>query len=210
MRGRYSVRVGANAGRTFARRLKGQPHRTMATQFSRQFNLRVARIALCVVVLAWTASAAVAQQSAPPANPAPAPTAQERPGFFGSIGAWFDRQTAEWRAAWQGMGRQMQDFGREATAAARTGVDNAKQAAGAVGKLRTTVVAGNEKCTIAPTGAPDCVAAARAMCKAKGFESGQSLDMTTAEDCPAKVYLSGRNTGPECGTVTFVSRALCQ
>ena len=108
------------------------------------------------------------------------------------------------------MGRKVEDLGRDATAAARTGVDNAKQAAGAVGKLRTTVVAGNEKCTIAPNGAPDCIAAARAMCKAKGYESGQSLDMTTADDCPAKVYLSGRNSGPECGTVTFVSRALCQ
>jgi hypothetical protein len=48
------------------------------------------------------------------------------------------------------------------------------------------------------------------MCKAKGFSSGQSLDMTTAEDCPPKVYISGRNTGAECTTYTFVSRALCQ
>jgi hypothetical protein len=89
--------------------------------------------------------------------------------------------------------------------------DNAKQAAEAVGKIRnTTIVAGNTKCTIAPNGAPDCIAAANTMCKAKGFASGQSLDMTTAEDCPAKVYIAGRNTGPECTSYTFVSRALCQ
>jgi hypothetical protein len=34
--------------------------------------------------------------------------------------------------------------------------------------------------------------------------------MTTAEVCPAKVYMSGRSSGTECTTDTFVSRALCQ
>jgi hypothetical protein len=48
------------------------------------------------------------------------------------------------------------------------------------------------------------------MCKTKGFESGKSVDMTTADVCPAKVYMSGRSTGPECTTETFVSRAFCQ
>jgi hypothetical protein len=185
----------------------------MASQFSFEPSLRVARIALCAFALVLTTPAAVAQQSASPPNAAaaPAPTAQQQPGFFGSIGAWFDRQTANWQAAWRGMGQRVENLGREAGTAARTGMDNAKQAADAVGKLRnTTVIAGNEKCAIAPNGAPDCIAAARAMCKAKGYESGQSLDMTTAEDCPLKVYLSGRNSGSECSTVTFVSRALCQ
>ena len=36
------------------------------------------------------------------------------------------------------------------------------------------------------------------MCKSKGFESGKSVDMTTAEVCPAQVYLAGRNSGPGC------------
>jgi hypothetical protein len=48
------------------------------------------------------------------------------------------------------------------------------------------------------------------MCKAKGFGSGQSLEMTAAEECPPKVYLSGRSSGSECTSYTFVSRALCQ
>ena len=72
------------------------------------------------------------------------------------------------------------------------------------------VVSGHEKCPNAPNGAPDCVAAATALCKAKGFESGKSADMTTADVCPAQVYLSGRSSGPGCKTETFVSRALCQ
>ncbi len=74
----------------------------------------------------------------------------------------------------------------------------------------TRVVTGHEKCTIAPNGAPDCVVAANAICKTKGFESGKSVDMTTAEVCPAQVYMAGRSTGPDCHTETFVSRALCQ
>ena len=70
---------------------------------------------------------------------------------------------------------------------------------------------GHEKCKNAPNGAPDCVAATVALCKSKGFENGgSSLDMTTADVCPAQVYLSGRNTGEGCHTETFVSRALCQ
>ncbi len=167
-----------------------------------------ARAALCALVLAAVTCVAAAQQSA---QPAPTPTAQQQSGFFGGIAAWWDRQASNWQAAWQGMDREVENFGREATAVAKTSADNAKQAAEAVGKIRNaTLVAGNTKCTIAPNGAPDCVAAANMMCKAKGFSSGQSLDMTTAEDCPPKVYVSGRNTGAECTSYTFVSRALCQ
>ena len=47
-------------------------------------------------------------------------------------------------------------------------------------------------------------------CKAKGFQAGKSADMTTAEVCPPKVLLSGRNSGPECHDETFVSRIICQ
>jgi hypothetical protein len=54
------------------------------------------------------------------------------------------------------------------------------------------------------------VAAAEAVCKTKGFGSGKSVDMTTAEVCPPKVWMSGRTSGEGCHTETFVSRALCQ
>jgi hypothetical protein len=159
--------------------------------------------------LALAASTATAQQQTQP--PAAPPAAQPQPGFFGGISDWWDKQTANWNATWRGMGRQAEKLGQEATTAAQSGVEKAKEAADTVGRVRnTTVIAGNEKCTVAPNGAPNCVAAAQAMCKAKGFQSGQSLDMTSAEECPPKVYMSGRNTGPECTSYTFVSRALCQ
>jgi hypothetical protein len=181
----------------------------MATRFFSSGGLFAARAAICALALIAMTCVASAQQA--PQAPAPAPAAQQQSGFFGGIAAWWERQTSNWQAAWQGMDREVENFGREASAVARTSADNAKQAAEAVGKIRnTTIVAGNTKCTIAPNGAPDCIAAANTMCKAKGFASGQSLDMTTAEDCPAKVYIAGRNTGPECTSYTFVSRALCQ
>lgn len=164
---------------------------------------------MCALAFAALTCAASAQQAAQ--APSAPPAAQEQPGFFGGIAAWWDRQTSGWRSAWQGVNREAENFSREASAVAKVGVDNAKQAAEAVGKIRNaTVVAGNTKCTAAPNGAPDCIAAANAMCKAKGYGSGQSLEMTAAEDCPPKVYMSGRNTGPECTSYTFVSRALCQ
>jgi len=168
-----------------------------------------ARGVLCAAALAAVTCVAAAQQLPQPA--APAPASQQESGFFGGISSWWDRQTSYWKGAWQGMDREVENLSREATAVAKNSADNAKHAAEAVGKIRNaTVVAGNTKCTIAPNGAPDCVVAANAMCKAKGFSSGQSLDMTTAEDCPTKVYIAGRSTAPECTSYTFVSRALCQ
>lgn len=133
------------------------------------------------------------------------------PGFLESIGKWFGRQADNIGSTLGDAGKKVSNFGHEAGVAARTTVEGAKEAADAVAKMPTArVVSGHEKCREAPNGAPDCVAAATAMCKAKGFAAGKSADMTTAEVCPAQVYLSGRNSGPGCRTETFVSRALCQ
>lgn len=135
----------------------------------------------------------------------------EEPGVFESIGRWLERQTDNLGSSFKDAGKGVENFGREAGVAAQTTVEGAKDAAGAVVRIPTArVITGHEKCRIAPNGAPDCVAAATAMCKARGFQSGTSADMTTAEVCPAQVYLSGRSSGTECRTETFVSRALCQ
>ncbi len=135
----------------------------------------------------------------------------EEPGFFGGIVRWFDRQASKIGSDFKDAGSQVENFGHEAGIAAKTTVEGAKDAAGAVARIPAArVVTGHEKCKVAPNGAPDCVAAANAVCKAKGFESGKSVDMTTAEVCPAQVYLSGRSSGAGCHTETFVSRVLCQ
>jgi len=142
---------------------------------------------------------------------ASAPKDREDPGFFGSIGRWFDEQAEKFNSTFKDAGKKVENFGHEAGIAAKTTVDSAKDAAGAIARIPgTRVIAGHEKCKNAPNGAPDCVAAAMSICKAKGFESGKSLDMTTAEVCPPKVLLSGRNSGSECKDETFVSRVLCQ
>jgi hypothetical protein len=165
-----------------------------------------AKAALGAFACALLLSAALAQ-STPPAQ-APAP---EQRGFFATIGHWFDMTTGKLVSGTRKMGQGFKNIGHEAGVAAKTTVDTAKDAASAVGQLSTSrVVTGHEKCRDAPNGAPDCVAAADTICKTKGFKSGKSVDMTTAEVCPAEVYLAGRNSGPGCHTVTFVSRALCQ
>jgi hypothetical protein len=129
----------------------------------------------------------------------------EERGFFEGIANWFEE-------TFSGAGRQVENFGNEAGIAAKTTVNTAKDAAGAVARIPAArVMSGHAKCVNAPNGAPDCRAAANALCKDKGFESGKSLDMTAAEVCPAKVLLSGRTGAPgECKDETFVSRALCQ
>lgn len=158
------------------------------------------RALLCTGLLALATGPGLAQGAAPPVQQ------QDEPGFLGSVGQWLDQQVSGAKDAFR-------NFGHEAGLAAKSTAETAKDAAGTLAKRlpsATTVVSGHEVCRIAPNGAPDCVAAADAICKAKGFKSGKSVDMTTAETCPAKVYMAGRSTGPECKTETFVSSALCQ
>ena len=145
-------------------------------------------------------------QAAPPA------AEQHEPGFLESAGKWLDRQVNGAKSVFGNVGKGVQDFGHEAGMAAKTTANTAKDAAeGVASKLSpASVVSGHEVCRIAPNGAPDCVAAAKAICAAKGFKTGKSVDMTTAETCPAKVYMAGRSGGAECKTETFVSSALCQ
>jgi hypothetical protein len=132
-------------------------------------------------------------------------------GFFASVGRWFSQQSANVNSTFKDARQKVEGLGQEAGAAAKSTVEGAKDAAGAVARIpNVRTVSGHEKCQVAPNGAPDCVAAANAICKTKGFDSGRSLDMTTAEICPPKVWMAGRSTGPECRTETFVSRAVCQ
>jgi hypothetical protein len=159
-----------------------------------------------VAGLVLISTLAIAQDQA-----APSQKPQQSEGFFGSVGRWLEEQTANMGASFNDARKRVEGLSNAAGDAAKTTVEGAKDAADAVVRIPTTrAISGHEKCQLAPNGAPDCVAAANTICKAKGFGSGKSLDMTTAEVCPVKVYMSGRSTGPECTTDTFVSRALCQ
>lgn len=140
----------------------------------------------------------------------------EEPGVIGRINNWFERQWDKAQSNLQGARGEVDNFNREAGVAARTvtrgTVDAAKDAADAVTRLqKARVISGHAVCVVAANGAPDCNGAAASICKSKGFETGKSVDITSAENCPARVLLSGREAAPgECKTQTFVSRALCQ
>jgi hypothetical protein len=170
------------------------------------------RAALCAAAILFGSALAAAQQPAP-VNPAPqpVPAVVEDHGFFATVGRWFDEQAANLKSGLHTAGSKVKDFSHDAGVAAKSTVDTAKDAAGAVARIPNARMAtGHEVCTVAANGAPDCVAAANALCKVKGFDSGKSMDMTTAEVCPTQVYLSGRTSGPGCHKETFVSRAICQ
>jgi len=192
-----------------------------ARQILQQGVAKAARAPLLAVSLLAIPAATLAQEQrsfqsqdqrgAPAQGPQQRGPVSEGPGLLESIGRWFDRQADNLGSSFKDAGKGVEKFGREAGVAAQSTVEGAKDAAGAVVRIPAArVVSGHEKCRVAPNGAPDCVAAATAMCKKRGFESGKSADMTTAEVCPAQVYLSGRSSGSECRTETFVSRALCQ
>lgn len=181
---------------------------------SRRFSISCTRAAALAAVLAGVAAlqpaAAVGQVRGP---------AAEEPGFFESVGRWFDRQAQSFKSTFGGARSTVAGFGQEAGVAASKTVDSAKDvakhvavgAADAVAGLpKTRVVSGHEKCRIAPNGAPDCGPAADSLCRTKGFKSGAGVDMTTAEVCPPTVWIAGRTSGPECRTETFVSRAVCR
>lgn len=175
-------------------------------------------------------------QSAPLPEATPAPSASPRPvdkpGLFEAIGRWIDRGNDSLRDHLRGARRRVDetaessrqigdkatDIGKGAAELGKGAVDVTKGAVEATrGAIDTVVrlpaariINGHERCGVAPNGAPDCVAAAEALCRRQGFSSGKSLDFTSAEECSARVMLSGRQSNNDCVTVTFISRAVCQ
>ena len=172
--------------------------------------------------------------AAPPLNPAvpaapapeqqPAATPEQQPGWFDTLGHWFDESVTNMNKGWDNVnkglkstigavGGQASDTTKSAAEAAsnmaKGAAKGAADAAGAVGRLR--LVSGQSLCEIAPNGAPDCRGAAESLCKAAGFTSGSSVDYVTSEKCPSEAYLAGRRPAPgECTTEHTVTRALCQ
>jgi hypothetical protein len=183
-------------------------------RFQRWVWSRCAAAAVACVLLA--PALAMAQGAAPP-PPAP----EQKPGVFESIGRWFDQGATNFREHWQGAKRRMDDLGDEAATNSRNltqgaadatkgAADATKGAVDAMTRLPTArMMSGREKCAVAPNGAPDCLAAAEQLCKKHGYASGKSMDFTSAEECPARVYLGGASPS-QCQTVTFISRAMCQ
>lgn len=178
----------------------------------------------CVLTTALGAGQAIAQQAtpppdppavitAPPAAPDPAPQSGTRllptpQETFGAIGKFIDQSISTVGSGVKGAGETI----GATTSAAGDLAKGVTDAAGTVARLpATNIVAGHELCAVAPNGAPDCAGASLAMCKAKGFGRGNSLDITSSFKCPVQMYREGRAPNPqECRDESFVSRAICQ
>lgn len=133
------------------------------------------------------------------------------PEMIGAIGRFIDQSVTNLRS---GVDAGVRGAGEAIGGAAGAAGDLAKgatDAAGSVVRLPTNVVRGWEKCAVAPNGAPDCNVASVAICRTKGYQRGNSLDITSSRKCPAQVWLQGRQPNDnECVNESFVSRAVCQ
>ncbi len=164
--------------------------------------------------------------AAAPPSPSPSPSsppAANKPGFLHELGSWWSGSIAYFGAKLQGARGKFEDLGKTSKEAAKgaatatqeavkNAVDVSKDAAGVVVRLpNTRLIEMRERCDKAPNGAPDCATAAAKGCRAKGFTGGTSLDVTTAENCPAPTLLSRREPAKgECPVETVVTRAVCQ
>jgi hypothetical protein len=171
-----------------------------------------------------TAQPPVAQvPAAEPAAPAnqPVPLQPAAPqGFIGTFGNWMQQGVSNMGAGLGAMvgvvgdqaGHAAKGAADAASTVAKGAADVARDTASSVTKLPATgVIRGRERCALAPNGAPDCRIAADALCRAKGYNGGTSVDFETAEKCPPPYRVSSRNT-PEgvCTFEHFVTSALCQ
>ena len=141
----------------------------------------------------------------PPAGAAP-------PGLFDALGRWLGDSKAKLDDGLKSTKDAIGGIGTAATGAAKNAASAAQQATGAVIALPgTRIVGGRERCTVAANGAPDCPAAASALCRANGLDSGRVLDIDSRQKCPAWVWWSNRRPiEGECKTENFVVRAVCQ
>jgi hypothetical protein len=134
-------------------------------------------------------------KSTPPAN---------RPGFIDAFGHWIESSVSDWNAGLKGAADVAKDAADAATTVTR-------DTAGAVVRFPgTRVIAERATCPTAPNGAPDCRAAAEAICKAHGFAEGRSIDFQTAEKCPPIALNRPDAEPPRCVIESYVTRALCQ
>ncbi len=190
--------------------------------------------ALLLFSIAATAQLAqTPQQPAPPAQAAPR-AAPVEPGMLESISRWFQDSFNRLKSDVRDARGTLKDLGGRASSTAKEAADVAKDAAknaadaakgaadaakGAAKDAADTVarlpharvVDGRERCAVAANGAPDCRAAAQVVCRGKGFGSGTSLDIESAQKCPARIWFSGRSPeSGECPVESFVTRAMCQ
>lgn len=153
-------------------------------------------------------------QPPPPGAPASSSSADKK-GF--DLGQWWNDSVANFKAKMQEQQSKLDDFNKQSAAAAKDAAtatgDAMKNAADAMVHLSTSkVIEVQETCPLAGNGAADCATAATNACKGKGFNTGQPLDVRTAEKCNASLWVSGQppSTAANCPEETVVLRVACQ
>ena len=141
----------------------------------------------------------------PPVWPAP-PT--EKRGFLNGFGDWWNKSTADFNAKMKDQQSKLDEFNKQST---ETTAEAVKEAAEAVVRWPTSrIIEIHEVCATAGNGAPDCGPAVANACRAKGFRTGQPVDIRSAEKCAASLWMSGQAPSSDCPVETVVLRAACQ
>ena len=154
-------------------------------------------------VSAAPASGATLPPQPPPVLPAP-PT--EKRGFLNDFGKWWSDSIANFNAKMKDQQTKLDEFNKQSSAATKEAVKNAADA-----MSWSHMIEIHEVCATAGNGAPDCAAAATNACKGKGYNSGQPLDIRTAEKCTASLWMSGQGpAGGNCPVESVVLRAACR
>ena len=202
---------------------------------SRLFWAAAIAVPIAVALVAATVGSAGADDGQAPAGagavqPTPAPgslpaqpSPANKPGFLHQLEVWWNDSFGDFNAKMKSAKDKLDDYNKqqdkaakETSAATEQALKDAaqatKDAATAVVKLPITrVFEFHDRCQVAGNGAPDCQTTATASCRAKGFDSGQPLDISTSQECPARVMLSGRPpVEGECKDVTVILRAVCR
>jgi hypothetical protein len=149
----------------------------------------------------------------PPPPGAPAAASDDKKGF--DLGQWWDDSVANFKAKFKEQQSKIDDFNKQSADAAKGAAtatsDAMKGAADALVHLSTSkVIEVQETCPLAGNGAADCATAATNACKGKGYNSGQPLDVRTAEKCNASLWVSGQPAPTSCPEETVVLRVACQ
>jgi len=155
---------------------------------------------------------ALAQERRPPADlapssaqPAPGPPSKQE-GVMDTVGRWLEEGADRFKSHMQNAQEQLDKLARETRESTRDATT------AVVGLPNARIVEASEPCVLAQNGAPDCHATALALCRAKGFAAGKSLDTRTEQKCKSgRFLLEGRApTTSECPTQILVARAMCQ
>jgi hypothetical protein len=152
---------------------------------------------------------AAAPSPSPPVQP---PPMADRSDFLHELGAWWTGSFGNFDTKMRNAFGQLDGLDRQRDQAIKDAAQATGDAATAVVRLPTSrVFELRDRCRTAGNGAPDCQTSAADVCRGKGFKDGRPLDVSTQQECPARVMMSGQPPADgACIDKTFLLRVICQ